>query len=60
MGADSSGILEEICQNSKSFWTGTNQFIWTVQNHFGPIEGQGISLHMPLKHFELLIFSPNS
>ena len=25
-------------------WYST-KIIWTVQNHFGPIEGQGISVH---------------
>ena len=24
----------------------SNKMIWTVQNHFGPIEGQGISIHL--------------
>ena len=35
------------------YWT---KMIWTVQNHFGPIEGQGIRIFiLMIKHISLLI-----
>ena len=30
---------------TKTNWTRLKRMIWTVQNHFGPIEGQGIKIN---------------
>ena len=56
---------------TKMIWTQTKQFghdqkdlypsktIWTVQNHFGSIEGQGILLLHSVRNVELPLTEPS-
>ena len=55
-------LTKMICIQPKLFGTDENilhpsKTIWTVQNHFGPIEGQGIIVLLNFKQIWMLVFS---